>query len=195
MLLLEDLPEGRGTPEDGCDARTAERALRPLAALHAHFWESPRLSELAWLKPLDETPKLLHVLFRRAWPGFRASGRARSARLDLRALGAWLDEHGVALLRALGAAPVTLIHGDYHLDNLVFAHGELRAALDWQAVARARGVFDAAYWSSAGSCAATISRCWSGGYPGTTSRRAGATTSSRSSRCFTGWSSRSMPWS
>lgn len=146
MLLLEDLPEGRGVPEDGCDARTAERALRPLAALHAHFWESPRLSELAWLKPLDETPKLLHVLFRRAWPGFRKSDRARSARVELRALGAWLDAHGVALLRALGRAPVTLIHGDYHLDNLVFAHGELRAALDWQAVARARGVFDAAYF-------------------------------------------------
>jgi aminoglycoside phosphotransferase (APT) family kinase protein len=145
VLLLEEVPERARAPARGCSAPTAERALRPLAALHAHFWQSPRLAELEWLKPLDETPRLLQALFQRAWPRFRASNPGRVPAAELHAIGAWLEAHGATLLGALAAPPVTLIHGDYHLDNLVFAHGELGTALDWQAVARARGVFDAAY--------------------------------------------------
>jgi aminoglycoside phosphotransferase (APT) family kinase protein len=146
VLLLEDVPTDRpADPFASADARTAEAALRPLAALHAHFWESPRVARLRWLKPLDETPRVLQVLFRGAWPDFRA-GLERRLGLDLGAIGAWLAARGVALLRTLSTSPGTLIHGDYRLGNLLFAAGELRAALDWQAVARGRGIVDVAYF-------------------------------------------------
>jgi Ser/Thr protein kinase RdoA (MazF antagonist) len=45
----------------------------------------------------------------------------------------------------LKRSPVTLIHGDLHLDNLLFAppqHEPGVTVLDWQSVARGRGVID-----------------------------------------------------
>jgi aminoglycoside phosphotransferase (APT) family kinase protein len=147
VLLLEDLAPARtGDQLAGCDAGQAERALRPLARLHAAFWERPRPWPHSWVRPADTAARLFHVAYRRA----RARGeknRELEIPARLRGLAGWLDAHGVALLRSLAAPPVTLLHGDYRLDNLALPEGGSEpAVLDWQVPLLGRGVYDVAYF-------------------------------------------------
>jgi Ser/Thr protein kinase RdoA (MazF antagonist) len=51
-----------------------------------------------------------------------------------------------ALLARLAAAPATIIHGDYRLDNLFFDAAGAVAVIDWQFVSRCRGIYDVAYF-------------------------------------------------
>jgi hypothetical protein len=147
VLLLEDLSPARtGDQVAGCDASEAERALRPLARLHASFWERPRPWPHTWVRPADTAARLLHVGYRRARARLEKSGEPEVP-ARLRELATWLDAHGVALLRSLAAPPATLLHGDYRLDNLALADGESEpAVLDWQVPMLGRGVYDVAYF-------------------------------------------------
>jgi hypothetical protein len=150
VLLLEDLSDASpGDQLAGCDAATAEQGLRALARLHAHYWQSPDLDAIDWLRSVDETPRMFELLFRRGWPGFR-DGPGRALPLDLERLHAWLEANARPLMRTLARAPTTLNHGDYRLDNLLFRDGRLAAVIDWQAVVRARGPLDVAYFLGGG---------------------------------------------
>ena len=54
------------------------------------------------------------------------------------------------LLRHFDVMPLTLAHGDYHLENLMFpAEGQnAPVVLDWQITMHATGVFDLGYFRS-----------------------------------------------
>lgn len=149
VLLLEDLAPARGCDQvAGCAADEAERALRPLARLHAAFWERPRPWPHAWLKPLDTAARLLHAGFRQVRGRLEKSGAVVLPE-RLRDLVPWLDAHGVALLQSLAGPPATLLHGDYRLDNLLglpdFAAAE-PVVIDWQVPLLGLGVYDVAYF-------------------------------------------------
>ena len=61
---------------------------------------------------------------------------------------AWLKRLGKPLY--FDAMPLTLAHGDYHLENLMFpAEGQnAPVVLDWQITMHATGVFDLGYFLS-----------------------------------------------
>jgi aminoglycoside phosphotransferase (APT) family kinase protein len=135
VLLLEDLSGGRqGDVLDGCSVDDAALVIDELAPFHARWWGKRAPTS--------------------GFPHFGRNPRARQARYA-ELVEPFLAEYGdalptpvggvIELLRsrlgavaaALDARPQTLIHGDLHLDNLIFAaRGESRpvVVLDWQTV-------------------------------------------------------------
>ena len=57
--------------------------------------------------------------------------------------GSRLGEHRGEILRRLNSRPRTLVHGDYHLDNLMFGEEvDQIAIVDWQFLSKGRGIWD-----------------------------------------------------
>mgnify|MGYP001613001858 CR=1 FL=1 len=154
LLLLEDLaPYGRvGDQLAGCSAAEAALALSELAKLHATYWNSPRLDEIAWL---PRGTDLVRSSMTQAYPDARDPFLARvGERLapGVRACIPDLHEHLLALLDDVDReGTFTIGHGDYRLDNMFFGTPggpyEL-AVFDWQSPNRAWGAYDLAYFIS-----------------------------------------------
>jgi len=155
LLLLEDLAPARvGDQVAGCTTDEAALALRALAATHARFWESPRLQDLPWLATSSATPRFRQAVFRRKRRRFgelyaEFEGDLGALPEPMLAAAEWLDENGIAVLERLASPPLTLLHGDYRLDNLFFAASgdEPRvAAVDWAMVHRGRAAVDVGFF-------------------------------------------------
>lgn len=165
-IVMEDLAL-RGARFPNVETTTTEAEIRgvlaTLAALHAHFWESPRFeTNLAWLA----TP-----LSGGMYPVFHGYGLAfLRDQLDkhpwkselLAPLGRSLEQLWQdlwALQAVLASGPQTLLHGDPHLGNTyllptgagdtpIGAGGAPAGAgglLDWQLMVRGRWSHDVSY--------------------------------------------------
>ena len=134
-LVLEDLaPAEQGDQLRGCHIDQAQSAVVDLAGLHGPRWCDPALLDLAWMRrvtePLAEVVQAI-VIDRTArfieHYGPRVSEADASVLRTFAAQsGRWLRERNERF------AP---IHGDYRLDNLLFATpavGSPVAIVDWQ---------------------------------------------------------------
>jgi aminoglycoside/choline kinase family phosphotransferase len=150
-LLLEDLaPACVGDQLAGCHERQVDLAIRELAKFHAAWWEHPRLQELDWMPSIDAGWYVEAVQggYLKAWDAFAGYFGERLAP-EMRDLGQRYGTKIPQLMDYFGTEPCTIIHGDYRLDNLFFdapAGDQSLAVIDWQISARARGVFDVAYF-------------------------------------------------
>jgi hypothetical protein len=152
LILLEDITDAKMIDEvAGCTAEEAEAAIRGIAALHARWWESPRLDALGWM-PYVNAPvqQSAEPSYNQAWePFLQMFGDQLSPRM--RDIAAKMRAHVIDLLNLLEPAPRTVAHGDYRLDNIFFGSDGAAspvAAIDWQISFRGRGVFDVAYFLS-----------------------------------------------
>jgi hypothetical protein len=152
LLLLEDLAPSRrlGDQVAGCSRDEAEAVLRRIAIVHAAWWQDPELEQpsMGWVAPVSILSRYVEVMFRKGRVSFFETFGANASR-EFAEFSEWLQDHGTPVMKRLGAAPYTLIHGDYRLDNLFF-RGEGREAgvtvFDWQTVSRGPGVLDVAYF-------------------------------------------------
>lgn len=144
VLLLEDLaPAKPGNQVERCSPERLDEALATLGTLHRGMWQSPTLTGRPWLGAWDAVPSLTNVLFRRARRRYEQR-YGEHLPPHCRKIADWLTRNSPSLARRLGAAPPTLVHGDYRLDNLFFGAGK-PAVADWQIPSRGPGVFDVAY--------------------------------------------------
>lgn len=153
LLLLEDLgASGRmGDQVKGCSLDEARLAVREVARLHALWWDNPRLAELNWL-PLGTD--LWRFLLTDVYPGgwqncLDMFGHFMSP--AQRAAAPTLNERALRAMDANAGAPLTILHGDYRLDNMFFGvpDGEYEfAAIDWQIATKGWGIYDVAYFLS-----------------------------------------------
>jgi hypothetical protein len=150
-LLLEDLGSRTMISQvEGVGAERAREAIAALAALHGAWWCSPALDGLEWMPRLDDPINLsAGQSYRDAWalcvervgdalpPGAIEIGEAVQVGFE-------------QLMRAMADAPLTICHGDFRVDNLLFddaaAEGDRVAVIDWQISSRAPGVGDVAYF-------------------------------------------------
>ena len=151
VLLLEDL----GDMRYGGDLKVAKAdldlAVDTLAGLHAQWWESPQLDEFEWLAAWSGVPPAAG--FDETW---RAAAADLGARLPPAASG--LADRYTEYRRSLGKGllrpPLTLLHGDYRLENMFFARDAEAtrrfALIDFQLVRRACGAHDLAWFLCAG---------------------------------------------
>ncbi len=147
VLLMNDLaPAEQGDQLAGCDVDAAALAMREVAKLHAPVWGDATLAELEWLDRSTDDGQAFYVqLMSTLYPGFL---ERYGDRVD-----AEVVEAGNRLVERLGeyfgrrVEPRTAAHGDYRLDNILFApDGESMTTVDWQTVALSPGVTDVAYF-------------------------------------------------
>lgn len=142
MLVLEDLEDAvQGDCLHQLDPAGAAAFARTLAALHATWWKRPELDEAKWLPSIVErNPEWL--VSRRERFLQRFADRVDPAVRQL--LGRVEPMQTRSNARLVGA-PTTLLHGDLHLDNVVFVGGsDHPVLLDWARVARGPAALDLA---------------------------------------------------
>jgi hypothetical protein len=153
IVLMEDLtPAVQGNQITGCDATQARTAVLELAKLHGPRWNDPTLGDIEWLnrRTANVSPQLA-TLWSMFLPGFIDSyGRylppdaTELINRFSQQIGSWVDGRDSAN---------TVTHGDYRLDNLMFAGpqgGAPIAAVDWQTPGHGVGISDVSYFLGAG---------------------------------------------
>ncbi len=153
VLLMEDLaPAVQGNQITGCDAAQARTAVLELAKLHGPRWGDSTLDDIEWLgRRTANTSNELAMLWAMFVPGFMAT------------YGKYLSTDAAALILRFSLQiagwfegrdpPNTVTHGDYRLDNLMFAGpdgGAAVAAVDWQTPGHGPGIADVSYFLGAG---------------------------------------------
>jgi hypothetical protein len=154
VLVLEDLaPGAQGNQLTGCSVDQARTAVVELASLHGPRWNDASLWDIEWLgrrTSADDTARMVEYwgLF---MPGFLATyaRHLSTEALDLltvfgHRIADWIDGR---------EEPFTVTHGDYRLDNLMFATAEGGypvAAVDWQTPGHGPALADVSYFMGAG---------------------------------------------
>ncbi len=143
-LVLEDLaPARQGDQLGGASDHQIVLAAANLAGLHAPRWGDPTLAEIDWLEASGATAigfiELVTPMFIERYQ-HRLSKDARMV----------FEEFGRHVTEWVEAESVihTLVHGDYRLDNLMFATpegGSPVTAVDWQTLGLGAGGRDLAY--------------------------------------------------
>ena len=144
VVLLEDVaPAQQGDQLTGCTVDEAAAAIDELALLHAPHWGDPGLGRLGWLdRATPENLAGMALLVQTLAPGFL---ERYGDRLDPEVAG--VAERFSDLVAAYVAerdVPLTVAHGDYRVDNLLFG-GPRVVVVDWQTVTRGPGIADLAY--------------------------------------------------
>jgi Phosphotransferase enzyme family len=143
-LVLEDLaPAQQGDQLAGAADSDIVAAIDNLAGLHAPRWGDPTLTDIDWL---SASGSLAIDYVTLVTPMFIDRYRSRlsdQAHRVFEAFGAnvanWIERESSIL---------TLVHGDYRLDNLMFTDAEGRppvSTVDWQTVGTAAGGRDVGY--------------------------------------------------
>lgn len=147
LLLLEDLSDGEpGDALRGCSPEQAWAVLREIATVHAAWWEDPAIERQAWLPQWGATLAVQAERFReRAGPFLDRYGERVPA--ELHELIRLFERRFETVLAPLTQGPKSIIHGDLHLDNIMFRPGVGSATaviIDWQGVSRGPAAVDVA---------------------------------------------------
>ena len=152
-LVLEDLaPAEPGNQITGCSVEHARLAVVELAGLHGPRWNDPALYDVDWLqrRTARADGEMLQAAYQHLLTPFLATYAKylSTEQHDLAVafgprLADWIDGRSDVL---------TLGHGDYRLDNLLFgtpAGGPPVAVVDWQTPNHGPGIVDVSYFLGA----------------------------------------------
>lgn len=151
VIVMEDLhPRVQGDQLNGCSHSEARMALSEAALLHGAFWDDKSLFELDWVSRRDpegiaHTVELIEALqpaFVNRYQSVLSEESIEAGDCFLRGASVWFSDI---------PRPSTLVHGDYRLDNLMFApNGTLSSrplvVVDWQTVTHSHAAHDVAYF-------------------------------------------------
>ncbi len=152
VILLEDL-DGKGRVGDqlaGASLPEAEQLMTQIADLHATWWDRAEEDTISWVPAFDGpvwamTAQTLPSL----WPTYQQE----SSQHLLPGMADIIERTWEGLIwlgQQLSRGPMTLVHGDYRLDNMFFPdrEGDPITIIDWQLMSRGRGPYDVAYFMS-----------------------------------------------
>jgi streptomycin 6-kinase len=143
VLLLEDLRDAsQGDVLEHLDLDRAKGVAHSLARLHGTWLEHPKLAELSWVSDASAWTReegwyqSRRTLFLERFPD-RLDGLARIL-LEKIELGPRVANERLA------KAPITLLHGDFHLDNFLFDKQTEPVMLDWSRLLKGPQVYNLA---------------------------------------------------
>jgi hypothetical protein len=155
VLVLEDMaPATQGDQLTGCTLDQARDAVRELAKLHGPRWDDPTLFEVDWIEHDSgdaEAGAGLAMMWQMFFPGFAGTYRSHLSADEFElaerfgsVIGTW---------RGGRTGPKAITHGDYRLDNMLFATpegGPPVTVVDWQTPAHGSPITDLSYFVGAG---------------------------------------------
>jgi hypothetical protein len=148
LLLMQDMaPLRPGNQLAGCSLAEAETVLREIAGFHATWWAHPELESFADWLPSVGSPymDISEQAYKSALPKLRDN------------FGFFLSDNVIASAERLAEvyqassdagpfrAPLTFIHGDFRLDNMMFGPNGEVTLLDWQLPFKANAMWDVTY--------------------------------------------------
>ena len=153
VLVLEDLaPAEQGDQLAGCDLDDARLAMDAVAGLHAPRFNDPTLFDLDWIsRATPDRSQEVSAMFELLVPGFMARYADRLDDSVMRCVERFNAARGDYFLPWSG--PLTLTHGDYRLDNLLFRRdggGRPVSVVDWGGIGHGRPGADVGYFLGAG---------------------------------------------
>jgi hypothetical protein len=144
VILLEDLSGTEcGDWATGCSLERAALAVTRIARFHAQWWEHPCVADKSWLRTWD------FAHWQRSYvqglDSFVAEVQGQLPKDTIDA-SVRLADRFVELMEELHyGRPITIVHGDYQLDNLFFGMpgtDDDFIVADWQMVGLGRGAID-----------------------------------------------------
>ena len=154
VLVLEDLaPAQPGNQLTGCTVDQARAAVVESARLHGPRWADPSLHEIDWLqrRTARADAELLgaacgHFItpFLATYGKYFTDDQNNLVEAFIPKVADWIDGR---------KGPLTLGHGDYRLDNLMFGTpegGPPVAVVDWQTPNHGQAATDVSYFMGAG---------------------------------------------
>ena len=150
VLLLEDVGYAAVHSQvDGCPPDAALLAVRNLARHHAAFADSELFDDpaFAWVPFGSDSPTPEGVVQGMAdsWGPFQESF-PELVTDELAAIMERFATSARSLLTVKEGRPITLVHGDYRLDNLFFSADGRVTAIDWQVCTKGPFAYDLAYF-------------------------------------------------
>jgi aminoglycoside/choline kinase family phosphotransferase len=156
VLVLEDMaPAMQGDQLSGCTIEQARDAVRELAKLHGPRWDDPTLYDVDWIEhDRGDDPDAgagLAAMWQMFFPGFAGTYRSHLSAEEFELA----ERFGsvIAAWRGGRSGPKTITHGDYRLDNMLFATAEggpRVTVVDWQTPAHGSPITDLSYFIGAG---------------------------------------------
>ncbi len=147
VLLLEDLSSLRqGDSVAGCTFGEARLCIGQMARFHTSWWDSPLLEDLDWVPVREADAGAYEQIYPGAWAALvEKAGEGMPP--GLRILGDQLVADVRRIKARLTRPPLTVVHGDYRLDNCFFsasATSQRVVVIDWEFCTKGRGVYDVA---------------------------------------------------
>jgi len=144
-LLLEDCaPAQQGDQLAGASLEQIKLALDEAARLHAPFLNSKVLETTDWLKIDPAQVEMRKGFIIQFWEPFKERYQGRLSD-DLFAMG---DEFIAKVAAGKDELPksMTIVHGDFRIDNMLFGGADGRVAvLDWQTLSPGHPLSDVSY--------------------------------------------------
>ncbi len=149
VVVMEDLAGNRICDQiTGMTVEDAERAIDSLAAWHAKWWKNvDGLAESGTVVPLGSPmyPAMLPFLFDEGWAILTGSESCQPP-VELAEVGPKFGAAIGALLADLDKEPVTVLHGDYRADNIMFDPSGTPILIDFQLTGTGSPAYDLAYF-------------------------------------------------
>lgn len=153
VVVMDDLAGNRMLDQTAhMDDIDAERCIDNLAVWHANWWnktEGKCDSGIAVALSDPLYPALLPALFDEGWAKLLASSGCKPP-AALEAIGPKFGAAIAGLLQQLSEGPLTLLHGDYRTDNMMFTPADEVLLMDFQLIGVGAAAYDLAYF--VGSC-------------------------------------------
>ncbi len=150
-LMLEDMSYARqGDSVAGCSLDEARRCMGQLARFQAAWWNSPLLDRHDWMSLKDAEAIVYQEMYSGAWESLVQKAGDGMPR-NLRLLGDRLAPEVPKIKSQLSRPPITIVHGDFRLDNCFFPPSGDRhsvTVIDWEFCGRSRGAYDVATFIS-----------------------------------------------
>jgi len=150
VLIMEDLaPATQGNQLKAGTIDQAEAVLIEAAGLHGPRWGDPALTQYRFLSPHTQQSVAHHAsIYRHFLPVFVERHRHDIDPQVLEVASRFGPRYESWALSYTG--PLTFVHGDLRLDNIMFMPGRRPAVVDWQTLGTGTGIRDVSYYLSAG---------------------------------------------